>query len=103
MDLINVNSLKMTQKMQSFLDMGTLQQNNGEFEGSDLGSGIAMQRKKKRNRSAANIHGNSSYSYEHTAQQSPADKLNQPSRFRQGGIIVGRFPDSISSPTPPQQ
>ena len=67
MDLINVNSLRMTQKMQSFLDVNTLQSNeNGEFEASDIGSvagGIGNQRRKKRNRSAANIHnGNSSYS-----------------------------------------
>ena len=72
MDLVNVNSLRMTQKMQSFLDVTTLQSNdNGEFETSEIGSAagsIAMQRKKKRNRSAANIHnGNNSYSYENTA------------------------------------
>jgi hypothetical protein len=51
--------------MQSFLDVNTLQSNDNEI--SDLGS-IAMQRKKKRNRSAANIHpGSNSYSYENTA------------------------------------
>ena len=47
--------------------MNTLQSNNDDELGSAIG-GIAMQRKKKRNRSAANIHnGSNSYSYENTA------------------------------------
>ena len=69
LDLVNANNLRMTQKMQSFLDITTLQTNDNDA--SELGStagGIAMQRKKKRNRSAANIHhGSNSYSYENTA------------------------------------
>ncbi len=43
MDLVNANSLRMTQKMQSFLDITTLQSNDNDA--SDLGSatgGIAM-------------------------------------------------------------
>ena len=68
-DLITANNLKMTQKVQSFLDVGATLHGDGDLNEFHESTVMYMQRKKKRNRSATNVHnGNtSSYSYDNTA------------------------------------